>query len=236
MTSAASPPPCSSAPPRWRCRRAATRRRRPTSTSGRPRACTSRAGSLTYQIQISRQLNEYDRRGPPVPDRRAAPQRTLRNDQTWFGVFLRVENPKDHDRARRSSSRSSTRWATSTRPIAIDQSANPIAYYAAEIPPHQVLPNPNALAAQTSINGELLLFKVHRRAGSTTGRCRCTSPPAATRRTRARSSTSTSRRRHCQRRHDDAARGRRRRVAARAVAHEHHADRDLRRRRRARTR
>ena len=30
------------------------------------------AGNLKYQIQISRQLNEYYRRGSPVPDGRAA--------------------------------------------------------------------------------------------------------------------------------------------------------------------
>jgi hypothetical protein len=118
------------------------------------------AGDLKYQIQISRQLNEYSTEdgqylmGVPQSDRK------LRNNQTWFGVFIRVENPKGHDlRASQKFTIVDTLGET-FKPFPISQSANPIAYYPAKIPPHQILPNSNALAAQTSINGELLLFKL----------------------------------------------------------------------------
>jgi hypothetical protein len=118
------------------------------------------AGDLKYQIQMSRQLNEYDREDRQylmgVPSR----QRTLKNNQTWFGVFIRVENPKDHDLRASENYAIVDTLGRKYKPIAIDQSDNPIAYYPALIPPHQILPNSDALAAQTSINGELLLFKV----------------------------------------------------------------------------
>jgi hypothetical protein len=118
------------------------------------------AGNLKYQIQISRQLNEYSDEDHQYLMGVPSSQRTLRNDQTWFGVFIRVENPTDHDlRASESYAIVDTLGRKYT-PIAINQSANPIAYYPALIPPHQILPNSNVLAAQTSINGELLLFKV----------------------------------------------------------------------------
>ncbi len=119
-----------------------------------------RSGGLTYQIQISRQLNEYDREDRQYLAGVPQAQRTLRNNQTWFGVFLRVENPKDHDQRATQQFTVIDTLGNKFHPIPIDQSVNPIAYYAAEVPPHQVLPNPDALAAQTSINGELLLFKM----------------------------------------------------------------------------
>jgi hypothetical protein len=119
------------------------------------------AGDLKYQIQISRQLNEYDREdrqylmGVPESDR------TLKNNQSWFGVFIRVENPKDHDLRASENYTIVDTLGHKYKPYPINQDDNPIAYYPALVPPHQILPNSDALAAQTSINGELLLFKVN---------------------------------------------------------------------------
>src|SRR5215468_5743466 len=55
------------------------------------------AGDLKYQIQISRQLNEYSTEDTQYLEGVPQHDRTLRNNQTWFGVFIRVENPKDND-------------------------------------------------------------------------------------------------------------------------------------------
>lgn len=118
------------------------------------------AGSLKYQIQMSRQLNEYDREDRQYLMGVPSSQRKLKNNQTWFGVFIRVENPEDHDLRASENYAIVDTLGRKYRPIPIDQSDNPIAYYPALIPPNQILPNSDALAAQTSINGELLLFKV----------------------------------------------------------------------------
>jgi hypothetical protein len=118
------------------------------------------AGQLKYQIQISRQLNEYDQEDGQYLAGVPSVLRRLRPGQTWFGVFIRVENPTDTDlRASRRYTIVDTLGRKYT-PVPINTANNPIAFYPAVIPPHQVLPHPNVLAAQTSIAGELLLFKV----------------------------------------------------------------------------
>ncbi len=118
------------------------------------------AGQLKYQIQISRQLNEYDQEDGQYLMGVPQALRRLRPGQTWFGVFIRVENPTDTDLRASSRYRIIDTLGKTYTPVPINTSANPIAFYPAVIPPHQVLPHSNQLAAQTSIAGELLLFKV----------------------------------------------------------------------------
>jgi hypothetical protein len=118
------------------------------------------AGQLKYQVQISRQLNEYSTEDHQYLMGVNPSQRTLRPGQTWFGVFIRVENPEGYDLRASQNYVMEDTLGTKYKPLPINTNANPIAYYPAKIPPHQVLPNANALAAQTSIGGELLLFKV----------------------------------------------------------------------------
>jgi hypothetical protein len=118
------------------------------------------AGQLKYQIQISRQLNEYDEEDSQYLMGVSKAIRHLGPEDTWFGVFIRVENPTDTDLRASTSYRIVDTLGRVYRPSVIDTNANPIAFYPAVIPPHQVLPHSNQLAAQTSIGGELLLFKV----------------------------------------------------------------------------
>src|SRR5947209_16864440 len=54
-----------------------------------------RAGDVTYQVQLSRQLNPYS-----TEDRSyfaGASATPVRPDQMWFGIFLWAKNESKHD-------------------------------------------------------------------------------------------------------------------------------------------
>jgi hypothetical protein len=115
---------------------------------------------LKYQIQMSRYMNPAD-----IEDREyfaGLPRGTAQpsGDETWFGVWVRVENVSDETRP------SATRWEIHDtldnvyRPIPIDPKANPFVYQAQDVPPGGLIPNPTTAAGQGPIQGSLLLFKL----------------------------------------------------------------------------
>jgi hypothetical protein len=118
------------------------------------------AGQLKYQVQISRQLNQYDEEDRQYLAGLTAAEKKLAPDQTWFAVFVRVENSKGKDLRATTKYDIVDTLGDVYKPLQFNTADNPIAYYPAVIPPHHVLPNSDQLAAQTSIGGELLLFKV----------------------------------------------------------------------------
>ena len=117
-------------------------------------------GNLRYQVQISRQLNPAD-----VEDRAyltgiPRAQARLKPGESWFGVFVRVENP--HERAIQSANQFELGDTQGTvyRPVAIAHS-NPFAYVAGKVAGHGTIPADSSVGqANESINGELVLFKV----------------------------------------------------------------------------
>jgi hypothetical protein len=116
-------------------------------------------GDLKYQVQISRPLNAADAEDREflkgVTDR-------LGPEDVWFAVFVRVENDtnKTHQPAKQFD-------ITDTQenvfnPVSIDLKSNDFGYDPVLLPGKSLLPNVDAIAAQNSINGELLLFKMPR--------------------------------------------------------------------------
>jgi hypothetical protein len=116
-------------------------------------------GQLKYQVEISRQLNPAD-----IEDRDflKGVSDQLGPEDVWFAVFVRVQNGSD------KAQKPATRFdivdtqEDEYTPVAIDTASNDFAYDPVVIPGKGLLPNPDATAAQNSINGELLLFKMPR--------------------------------------------------------------------------
>lgn len=118
-----------------------------------------RSGELTYQVQLSRELNPFSIEdkswlrglgpGTAAPDAK----------QTWFGVWMRVENESETA-------------ATSTSDFTIEDTAgivyhptvltasNPFRYTPVRIPPHATIPLEDSTAAFDPTQGQLLLFKL----------------------------------------------------------------------------
>ncbi len=115
---------------------------------------------LKYQIQISRYMNAND-----VEDRaylEGLPQSTAQptGEETWFGVFLRVQNTSDKAIAPASDFEIVDTQENVYRPIPIDTDVNPFAYKPDPIAPKGLIPEPDSVASETTIQGSMLLFKI----------------------------------------------------------------------------
>jgi hypothetical protein len=116
-------------------------------------------GKLKYQVQISRPLNAQAAEDKEflrgVSD-------TLGTQDTWFAVFMRVENESNRFQHPAQQYEITDTLNNKFTPVSIDTKSNPFAYDPVGIVGKGVMPGPNSIPAQTSINGELLLFKIPR--------------------------------------------------------------------------
>jgi hypothetical protein len=115
---------------------------------------------LKYQIQISRYLNANDVEdetyltGLPVGTEQPA------GDETWFGVFLRVQNTTDRPIEPANDFEIVDTLDNVYRPIPLDPKVNPFAYAPTPVEPQNLIPRENSVASEGVIQGSLLLFKL----------------------------------------------------------------------------
>jgi hypothetical protein len=117
-------------------------------------------GALTYQVQISRQLNPAD------PEDRAylvgldPADRTLAPDESWFAVFVRVWNEGKQPAPAASEFKVTDTQDNVYRPVGFGLD-NAFAYRPLTLAPGDQIPTPDTAAANNpSVNGALVLFKV----------------------------------------------------------------------------
>ena len=115
---------------------------------------------LKYQVQISRYMNPDDVEDKSyligLPSSTAQPS----GDETWFGVFIRVQNTTDETIAPANDFMIVDTQENEYRPIPIDTNVNPFAYKPDPIPPDGLIPEADSVASEGTIQGSLLLFKV----------------------------------------------------------------------------
>lgn len=116
-------------------------------------------GPLKYQVQISRLLN-----AGAIPEDRTflsgvAGGGELRADEGWFAVFVRVENESDDPQRLAREFEIEDADHNVYKPVAIG-AANPFRYAGGVVKDGGVIPSPDSVASQTSINGQELLFRV----------------------------------------------------------------------------
>jgi hypothetical protein len=116
---------------------------------------------LNYQVQLSRYLNPHDVEDSVYLKGLPAGTAEPTGSETWFGVWMRVQNQSDQPR------KAATTWEIRDtqdnvyRPIPLDTNANAFAFpTGVEVPPQSVLPLPNSAAGQGAVQGSLLLFKL----------------------------------------------------------------------------
>jgi hypothetical protein len=115
-------------------------------------------GGLKYQVQISRVLNPTDREDRDYLVDLPADQQ-LKPDENWFAVFMRVEN--DSDKAAPATDAYSIRDTQGNvyKPIAMGPK-NVFVYRPAVLQPKDILPLPSTGAAENTIQGAMVLFKI----------------------------------------------------------------------------
>jgi hypothetical protein len=114
---------------------------------------------LKYQIQISRILDPASRedeaylRGVPETE-------TLSEDEVWYGIFMRAENDTDEPHEMATDFVIHDTEGHTYEPIDIDPDLNVFLYEPQELQPGNVFPLLNAPAADNTIRGGLILFKI----------------------------------------------------------------------------
>ncbi len=119
------------------------------------------AGDITYQLQISRELNQYGAedseyvKGLPAGTTQPTP------DQEWYAVFLWAKNQTNVPRTTTANFEIVDTQGDTYYPISLDSYVNPFAWTAERLPPQQTEPLPNTVASEGPTQGGLLLFKVN---------------------------------------------------------------------------
>jgi hypothetical protein len=120
------------------------------------------AGPITYQLQISRELNQYaieDRQylaGLPAGDG------TLGADQLWYGVFLWAKNQSNEPQLTAKTVNFNIVDSSNHHyyPVAVNAELNAYAWTQQELLPGNTMPIPNTTAYYGPAGGNLLLFKL----------------------------------------------------------------------------
>jgi hypothetical protein len=119
------------------------------------------AGPITYQLQVSRELNQYATEdsqyliGLPPGTAQLAP------DQVWYGVFLWAKNQSDTRQPMTGNFDIVDTQGNIYRPIALNTAINGYAYKPTFLTPGATAPGPDTTASFGPTGGELLLFKLN---------------------------------------------------------------------------
>jgi hypothetical protein len=116
-------------------------------------------GPLTYEVQLSRQLNPFDVEDSSYLQGLTPAQRRLEPGQEWFGVFMQVYNNSSRAHpAARNLTISDTQNNLYT-PVQAGP-RNPFTYRGGLIPADGRLPELSTVAAAGPTQGVLLLYKI----------------------------------------------------------------------------
>jgi hypothetical protein len=118
------------------------------------------AGGLTYQVQLSRELNpglvEDHAYLHDLPPGSTPPSR----DQEWFGVWLRIENQTNRPIRSTSGFEITDTLGRTYKPIAT-RVGDELAYAPTRLAPQAIVPNRDSIAGRTGpLMGALLIFKL----------------------------------------------------------------------------
>ena len=120
------------------------------------------AGPVSYQVQVSRQLNPYDSEDVQYLAGVKGAQ-DLGSQQFWFGVFLWAKNQSKH--AAGTSSPTTFKLIDSNgdvfTPTPLNPSLNPYAWTAQKLGPDAIEPAADSTASSGSTGGGLILFKLN---------------------------------------------------------------------------
>jgi hypothetical protein len=117
------------------------------------------AGDVTYQLQVSRELNPYNNEDQQYLVGVSSP--TLAAGQEWYAVFLWAKNQTHRDQTTTDSFDIVDTENDYYYPVAINSAVNPFAWTAQTLAPNGSEPAVGSIAAFGPTQGQELLFKVN---------------------------------------------------------------------------
>lgn len=118
------------------------------------------AGPITYQLQISRELNQYSIEDSQYV--KGLPSGTTQPgaNQIWYGVFLWAKNQTNRTQTVSDNFEIEDTQHTIYRPIKLNPALNPFAWTAQTLPPLATEPGTDTIMSHGPTQGGELLFKV----------------------------------------------------------------------------
>jgi hypothetical protein len=119
------------------------------------------AGHITYQLQISRELNQYGTedssylKGLP-----SGVSTSLGPNQLWYGVFIWAKNQSGQRATTTDNFEVADTQGNVYRPIKLNTAVNPFAWAAQSLANLGIEPGPNTVANAGPTQAGLLLFKM----------------------------------------------------------------------------
>jgi hypothetical protein len=120
------------------------------------------AGDITYQLQISRELNQYGTEDSSyIKGLPAGVSPSLGPTQLWYGVFLWAKNQSGHAATTSDNFEIVDTQGNVYRPVKLNTEVNPFAWTSMPLANLGTEPGPNTVANAGPTQGGLLLFKVN---------------------------------------------------------------------------
>jgi hypothetical protein len=118
------------------------------------------AGPVTYQVQVSRQLNPYDSVDVQYLAGVKGAQ-DLSGQQFWFGVFLWAKNQSKRIATTADTFKLVDSNGDVFTPVPLNASVNPYERTAQKLSPDAIEPAANSTASSSSNGGGMVLFKLN---------------------------------------------------------------------------
>ena len=118
------------------------------------------AGPITYQLQVSRELNQYAVEDKQYLAGRPAGSEARGPDQLWYGVFLWAKNQSDHPQPTAKNFNIVDSSHHHYYPVELNTEMNAYAWTSQLLEPSGTQPIPNTTAYYGPTGGNLLLFKL----------------------------------------------------------------------------
>jgi hypothetical protein len=119
------------------------------------------AGNVTYQLELSRQLNQYSTEDSEYVKGVPASDKSLGPSALWYGVFLWAKNQTKVPQRTTDHFDIVDTEGHHYYPIPLNTSLNPFAWTAKTLPPNAIEPVPSTIAANGASQGGLVLFKLN---------------------------------------------------------------------------
>jgi hypothetical protein len=122
-----------------------------------------RGGQLTYQVEISRQLNPYGTEDRAYLTGLPAGTQPPGGDELWFAVFIWAKNfgTTAHETVPASDFDIVDTQGNTYYPVALNPAANPLAWTQMRLGPQATEPGVDTLASEDASQGSELLFKLN---------------------------------------------------------------------------
>jgi hypothetical protein len=119
------------------------------------------AGPITYQLQVSRLLNQYSTEDSQYVKGVPAGLAKLNSSELWYGVFLWAKNQGNHPARSTDNFDIVDTLGNRYYPVPLNPALNPYAWSPQVLAPGETQPGPATIAANGPTQGELLLFKMN---------------------------------------------------------------------------